>query len=260
MIYLLPYVEQQGLYSNLQIGGGTGYGNSANGALYTNVVIKLYRCPASTLPAKTTSSVPGSGTLMLPTYVAVSGADNNALAGTGFTESRLNTPGGATGCCSGGNMSGGGALYANSQTRLPDITDGTSNTIVISEQADYLTTANGTKQPWNAAGPHGWTIGHGNQQIPGPLHGSGGDNRVFNCTTIRYMINQKAGWTDAPGNCASQGVCDNTGQNIPLNSTHPSAVNVLMGDGSARMLSDSTALGVLALLATRDDGRPLPNF
>jgi len=265
MVYLLPYIEQAGLYSNLVIGGGTGYGNGTNGAIFSpaagrEVVIKLYRCPATTLPPLTTSNVPGaSGRMMLPTYVGISGATPSALAGTGYTEARLWDGNGSAGCCSGGQTSGGGVLAANSLVRIPDITDGSSNTMVVSEQADFLTTANGSKVAWNAAGPHGWTIGHGNSaQITSTA--VGGDRRVFNCTTIRWMINQKTGWPDAPGNCGSVGVCDNTGNNIPLNSTHPSAVNALMGDGSARLISESTSLGVLGLLATRDDGRPLPNF
>jgi len=136
MVYLLPYIEQAGLYSNLVIGGGTGYGNGTNGAIFSpaagrEVVIKLYRCPATTLPPLTTSNVPGaSGRMMLPTYVGISGATPSALAGTGYTEARLWDGNGSAGCCSGGQTSGGGVLAANSLVRIPDITDGSSNTMV----------------------------------------------------------------------------------------------------------------------------------
>ena len=254
MIYLLPYIEQDNLYRQLQIGGGTGYGNAANGPLFTNLQIKTYRCPSSPLPLLTTSGVPGSGQLMLPTYVAISGAAPTAFAGTAFTETRWATPGGAAGCCSGGIISRGGALVMNSQIRLLDITDGTSNTMMVSEQGDYLQTQNGAKVAWNAAGPHGWTIGWGNSNstfINGQVIS---DARTFNTTTVRYQINLKTGWTNAPGNCGAQGVCDNTGSNIPLNSAHSGGVNILMGDGSVRFLTDSTPLATLAMLATRDDG------
>ncbi|MFO0876121.1 MAG: DUF1559 domain-containing protein [Gemmataceae bacterium] len=254
MIYMLPYIEQDNLYKSLVIGGGTGYGNAANGPFYTNLQIKTYRCPSSPLPLLTTSGVPGSGQLMLPTYVAVSGAAPTAFAGTTYNETRYANPGGSAGCCSGGIISRGGALVMNSQIRFADITDGTSNTMLVSEQGDFLQTLNGSKVAWNAAGPHGWTIGWGNSNSTFTGGGTISDARTFNTTTVRWPINQKTGWPDAPGNCGSVGVCDNTGANIPLNSAHSGGVVVLLGDGSVRFVANSTALSILAMLATRDDG------
>jgi hypothetical protein len=92
--------------------------------------------------------------------------------------------------------------------------------------------------------------------------GSGGDNRAFNLTTVRWPINQKR-WptiTGAPGNCSGLGICDNTGQNIPLNSAHPGGVLVLLGDASVRFVSQTVTLDIVGRLATRDDGLPLGNF
>jgi prepilin-type N-terminal cleavage/methylation domain-containing protein/prepilin-type processing-associated H-X9-DG protein len=276
MVYLLPYIEQDNLYKLLVIGGGTGYGNTANGARYTNVQIPIYRCPSTPLPPTTTSGVPGSGVLMLPTYVGITGVAggtgaNQPWAGqTGtviYNETRCNNPGGSAGCCSGGILCAGGVLRVNGQTRLTEITDGTSNTMVVSEQGDFLTTANGSKVAWNGAGIHGWTIGWGNVRVPPDAALNGGDLRAFNVTTIRYSINAKTAarpgtalWPNAPGNCATFGVCDNTGQNIPLNSAHTNGVNSLMGDGSVRFITDAIPLLTLAILATRDDGLVLPNF
>jgi len=260
MAYLLPYLEQSALYGQLVIGGGTGYGKTAHGAKFTGVSIPGYRCPSSPLPLLTSSSVPGSGQLMLPTYVAIGGAAPSAFSGVAFTETRYANPSGSAGCCSGGILSRGGVLAVNSQNRFSDITDGSSNTIVVSEQADFMQTTNGSKQAWNAAGPHGWTIGWGNSNSSFANGGVISDARAFNTTTIRWPINQKTGWPDAPGNCGTVGVCDNTGQNIPLNSTHTGGVNVLFGDGSVRFITDSITLSTLALLATRDDGLVIPNF
>jgi prepilin-type processing-associated H-X9-DG protein len=75
-------------------------------------------------------------------------------------------------------------------------------------------------------------------------------------TTIRYRINQKTGWPDAPGNCGATGVCENVGSNVPLNSAHPGGVHLLMCDGSVQFVSDAVALDIVARLATRDDGQP----
>ncbi len=263
MVYLLPFIEQNALWDQLQIGGGTGYGNTTNGAKFTGLQIEAYRCPSTPLPALTTGGVPGSGTVMLPTYVGIAGAANgatNAFAGTTYSENRYTTPGSSAGCCSGGILSRGGVLSPNGKNNFSAITDGSSNVMVASEHGDFLFTANGTRQPWTAAGPHGWTIGWGNTNDSFVNGTSIGDSRAFNITTIRYAINQKRGWTDPPGNCGSQGVCDNTGQNIPLNSAHPGGVVALLGDGSVRFIAQTTQLSILASLATRDDGLVVSNF
>jgi prepilin-type N-terminal cleavage/methylation domain-containing protein/prepilin-type processing-associated H-X9-DG protein len=254
MVYILPYIEQAGLHSRIEFFGGTGYGNTNNGALFTGIRVPLYRCPATTL-GEASGGIPGGSNIMRANYVGIAGAVNGIIPG--FTELRVLNPGGAAGCCSGGILGFGGVLAPNEQVKLTTIADGTSNTMLVSEQSDLLQTLNGSKVHWNASGPHGWTIGWGSSFV-GPFpNTSTGDRRAFNVTTIRYRINLKTGWTDPPGNCAAQGVCDNTGQNIPLNSTHSGGVNALFGDGSVRFLSDSTTMDVLGRVAIRDDGQPV---
>ncbi len=200
--------------------------------------------------------------MMMPTYVAVTGVDQLMAAAGGFTENRIRTTSsGALGCCSGGTISGGGGLVFNAKINMKDLKDGTSNVIQVSEHGDFLITQNGSQVAWTAAGPHGWTIGWGNSSNPTLWSvGANGDNRVFNSTTIRYPINQKTGWTNAPGNCAGQGVCDNTGANIPLNSAHSGGVHVQLADGTVRFLNQTISLQVLARLATRDDRQPIADF
>ena len=265
MIHILPHMEQGALYNQLQIGGGTGYGNATNGAKYTGVRISNFRCPSSPLPEETTSGVPGSGVLMLTSYVAISGAAGsnvtpNPFAGSTYNETRtIAANGGSAGCCSGGHISRGGGIVMNTKQTLGALTDGTANTILISEQSNFLKTANGTRVAWNANGPHGWTIGWGNTNNSFTNTTTIGDARTFNTTTIRYTINATgpaAGtlWADPPGNCGSHGVCDNTGANIPLNSAHTGGVNILRGDGTIGFIRDSIPLLNLAAAATRDDG------
>ncbi|MBL8867199.1 MAG: DUF1559 domain-containing protein [Planctomycetia bacterium] len=255
MIYILPFIEQNALYGQLTIGGGTGYGNTANGARYNNVKIPIYRCPSSPLPETTTSSVPGgtAGQMMMPTYVAIAGATNGVIPTTLYNEIRYRTPGTAAGCCSGGIIGGGGPMPSNMKLTFASITDGLSNTMYISEQGDFMYTLDNSKQAWNAAGPHGWTIGWGTTfQVNSTTAGS--DNRAFNTTTVRYQINQKRGWQNAPGNCGTTGICDNASHNVPLNSAHSGGVIGLFGDGSVRFLRDSLQLQTLGQISTRDDG------
>jgi len=257
MVFLLPYVEQNNLFNQWQFTGNSGYVNGTNRALDNNLYLSIYRCPSAALPKFTQYTA----TVMQPNYVAISGASNDALAGTGYTESRIDNAAAGVNCCSGGGpASGGGVFFRGSQVKITDITDGSSNTMLISEQTDYLITTDGAKKPWNSGGLYGWSMGTNRNDALNNTAGNATDNRQFNCTTIRYNINQKTGWSTNGGNGSQAGdctvgVCYDLGNNMPLNSTHAGGVNVLMGDGSVRFLSDSTPIGILALIATRDDGK-----
>jgi prepilin-type N-terminal cleavage/methylation domain-containing protein/prepilin-type processing-associated H-X9-DG protein len=276
MVWILPHIEQTALYNlwkferNSGFGGdGSGYTNVWNRALSsggtvppaspapvngTGLVLSIYRCPSSPLPMFAQNN---ALKVMQSNYVGISGAANQALAGTGYTESRINTSAGGINCCGGGGpASGGGVLYRGSEIKFTDITDGTSNTMLVSEHSDWFAATDGGKRQWSAAGLYGWSMG---VQTHAALTGTTGDNRQFNCTTIRYAINRKTGWPvnggsgTQSGDCTI-GVCYDLGNNIPLNSTHSGGVNVLLGDGSVRFLTDSTAVSILALAAVRDDG------
>lgn len=259
-VWILPYIEQDNMFRRMGFTGGSGWGGqaAANANVSANVVLQTYRCPSSPIDQFTTSTINGTAQTR-NCYVGISGAVNGLIPG--YNESRTNTGGGGAGCCNGGIASGGGVLFPGSGIRLVAITDGTSNTMMVGEQGDFLTTLNGTRQPWGAGLLHGWHIGfYRSNGISPPNLGNGGDVRTFQMTTVRYTINRKTGWPDAPGNCGSLGVCDNIGTNTPLNSAHSGGINVVMGDASVRFLRDSTSIATLAQLATRDDGTVLGDF
>jgi len=249
LVYILPYVEQAALYQRWDFNGGnSGYVNANNRAADSGVIIPVYRCPSSILPRFS----PGVGTVMQANYVGISGTANGLIPN--YTESRVNNSAGGTGCCSGGGPAGGnGVLFAGSAVQLTDIADGTSNTMAISEHGNYIFDTNGGRNQWTAGGLYGWSMGTNVNTYNGST-----DNRFFNCTTVRYSINQVTGWP-VGGNC-SVGVCMDMGNNIPLNSTHSGGVNSVFCDGHVQFLSNSTTLAVLGELADRDDGQVIPNF
>ena len=72
---------------------------------------------------------------------------------------------------------------------------------------------------------------------------------------MRWSINQRG----LANNCAT-GTCDNTGNNIPLSSSHSSGVNCVFADGSVRFLTSSLPLLTLQLLSDTAYGQVLPNF
>ena len=254
MVYLLPYIEQDNLYKQWQFIGQSGAFNANNNAAASGVFIKTFFCPSSPLPK---SPAPRQLGATYANYVAISGAVNNIIPG--FTETRINN------LSCGGSISGGGVMVPNGKFDFASITDGSSNTIVISEQGNYLKDKTGTPQEWRASEIWGWYLGVKSAGVPPNFDNGGGDNREPNMTTIRYAINYTppGGWTNdvtgiGVGSGAPTGNC--VGANIPLNSTHSGGVNVLFGDGSVRFLTDSTPLVVLAQLATRDDGIAIPNY
>jgi len=248
MVFLLPYIEQNALFQKWDFkNGNSGYTNSTNRALTSGVVLKTYRCPSSPLPLF--SPTP---TVMQANYVGISGAKNGLIPN--YSETRVNTAAGATGCCSGGgDAAAGGVLFAGSAVRIGDISDGTTSTMIISEHGNWITDTAGKRNQWTGGGLYGWTMGTNVNTWNGSP-----DNRFHNCITIRYAINQTTGW--APGGNCQVGVCPDNGNNTPLNSTHTGGVVAVFADGHVQFLSNATTLAVQAQLATRDDGQVTPNF
>lgn len=252
LVFITPFIEQNALYAKFRFIGASGWGDTNNYIAAQNVVIPLYNCPSSPLEIICASPY-SNGPIQASNYVGISGAINGLIPG--YTETRVNpNVGAAVNCCSGGYASGGGVLFPQSKLTLLAITDGTSNTMVVSEQGDSIFTLNGGKQDWRTSRQHGWMIGAYGGSSP-PAYGNGGDARTFNQTTIRYNINQKTGYPDSPGNCNATGICQNASTNYPLLSGHTNGVNVLMGDGTVRFMANGITIDNVARLATRDEDR-----
>ncbi len=272
MIHLLPHVEQQSEFAKFDM-SGTGQGaqfwntSSQNCQALNGFKPAILACPSSPLPSDAPGGNLNNGNSAAPTnYVGIAGALNDPsqryLFGTGSTVPASNATGNVV------NGSGVLTLSGEGKINFASITDGTSNTIAISEHGDFLFTANGTKLDIRASQPHGFSMGFNQNTTPGATANSG-DNRAFNTTTIRYPINQKRGWDDGvtPGGCCAcsggtagtYGVCFNSGANIPLNSAHTGGVNAALADGSVRFLRDSMTLAVLQQAALRNDGS-VPNL
>jgi len=240
MVFLLPYIEQDALYSRWTFNGNSGYTNTNNLTQANGVMLSVYKCPSSSLSP---DQYARSGfTIQLATYAGIAGAYNI----TGWTD-----PTRVDGVH--GRSSGGGVLYQNSKETIQGISDGSSNTMVVAEQSDAYTDAGNTPRPrWTAGGVYGWTMGYGYSTM------NATDNRHFNCTTVRYQINYKK---NVPGTDTYQaagangGIGSDAGTNSPLTSVHSGGVNALFGDGSVRYLTDGLDLDTLGRLAVRNDGQ-----
>ncbi len=255
MVYILPYIEQENIFRQWQFSNQSGAFNPNDNAVASGIEIPIYFCPSSPLPHFKAPNQ-GAAVASLGNYVGISGAVPGLIPG--FTETRINT------LPCGGQISGGGVMIPNGKLPFVRITDGTSNTVAIGEHGNWITDNTGKRQDWRATQPWGWYLGVKSPGIPPFFDNNGGDNREPGLTTIRYQINYTpvGGWVNDVTNTGVGigGFTANcTGANIPLNSAHAGGINILFCDGSVRFLAEETSLQVLAQLATRDDGVPLPD-
>ena len=280
---ILPFIEQQPLYEKMRFTGNasdeTGVATSGwsgpNAPININasngLIIEAFFCPSSSMDRFCRGPFVGNTRVMAPNYVGITGADPLTIPGyTG--DNRLSLPNtGTANCCTGGRITSNGTLImgpGSTPKSFASLTDGTSNVAMIGENADFMTTVDQAKRDYRAAAQHGWIIGWHSDNIPGGIgqwaHGNGGDNRLFNMTTIRYRINDKRnyannnlGWPNWPGHCGQVGMCENSSANMPLSAAHPGGTMIALADGSVRFLPETMDLAVLGRLAIRDDGQPI---
>lgn len=248
LVYLLPFMEQQTVYSNWQFNNQSGIFNTNNIAVRNKLVIPGFICPSSPLQKFCVSQT----TTATTNYVGIAGAVNGLIPN--YTESRTETS------STYGITSASGVLHPLSQTSFASMTDGSSNTLVVGEMSNFFTDLNNNKKDWRGSDQWGWSAGIKSTGIPGgnPAFYNA-DCRPFNMTTIRYSINlMKNNWDHATR--GTTGVGGDGSANVPLNSPHPGGVNALLGDGSVRFLNQTMTLDNLARLVTRDDGLPLTDF
>ncbi len=128
-----------------------------------------------------------------------------------------------------------GIIYPLSKVRIGDITDGTSNTILLGESS--------SSQGWSAAMKAGWG---GIQPWTWGMYWYVDTRRLtVDSKHIEFPINFRGNF----GNNAT-----------PYTSTHTGGAQFAMGDGSCRFISENIDLGVLKSLGTRAGGEVVGEF
>jgi type II secretory pathway pseudopilin PulG len=216
-VFVLPYVEQDNLFRQYNINAD--WADPANDAVrQTN--LKVMVCPSTPggMRTFTRSVAPTTGgvTAAARTLTIANGdyAPNNAystaLEGAGYVDVSVNP---------------NGILQVNAAWSVPEILDGTSNTILISECA-------GRPDRWQA----GRLI-----SLNGQTDGGWADH---DCEYIVHGFT--ADGNSSPGPCHTN--CTN---NNEVYSFHNGGANHIMGDGSVRFISASMNIREFVKLVTR---------
>ncbi|MCA8982968.1 MAG: DUF1559 domain-containing protein [Planctomycetaceae bacterium] len=239
---LLPFLEQGAAYDQLTFNGG---GTLFRGSTYTadglvvlrTLRVATYRCPSSTHAMASTSDGNTEGGMKID-YVGIAGATPS--------------PGGSGGCGSstryGSNTyCDNGLLAYNTKTKMRDITDGTSNTIIVAEQSGLV---NNTDIRANYYG--GW---HGTPFLAKPSAVSGSDDYWGSgTTTLKHAINSS--WASGAPDSANNTYDGNT----ILNSYHKGGIQVVLSDGAVRFVSENANFTTLTQLCARGDGQVIGEF
>jgi prepilin-type N-terminal cleavage/methylation domain-containing protein/prepilin-type processing-associated H-X9-DG protein len=235
--FLLPYLEQQNLYNQIDFTQSVTVGR--NVAL-SQQSLKSFQCPTDNLQAPvpvydSTFTTP-IATVAHANYVGCNGweecfngAGGNPPATGSGTDNLVGTYG----------QSGRGLFWRNSATRIADVTDGVSNTIIASERS-----SNHSPSTWTAAVPGGrcpaWMATQPFSDPYTPPPGPPYDNADFGEALVLSHCNA----THLP--CADAPIWDPD----TFYSMHPGGANFLFGDGSVHFLSKNIDGKTYQYLAT----------
>jgi prepilin-type N-terminal cleavage/methylation domain-containing protein/prepilin-type processing-associated H-X9-DG protein len=210
--YLLPYLEQNALFGTLQL--DLSIADPANAAARITPLV-IFMCPADSAPLTWTA-----------TQAAADGTPGAAICDV----ARANYLGMSTGEDPTDDSDWFGVLYPKSQTKLTDITDGTSQTIAVSERCYQ----------------HGQATWVG--AVPGAavFNSAGGMDANF-AMTLGYVA-----YANKPGDADADDEDD--GLTSLHTSVHGMGANFLFCDGHVTFLTPSIDFAAFVALATRAHG------
>jgi len=242
--YILPYVEQQNLYSTLQFIES----EAGQWAHPTDVIPESVRATRPNMRA-TETVIPGyrcpsAGVAQHVKYIS---SDNWHTLGR--------VPGSYLGSASGLETNQNqrqmrkvdGMIFTNSGIRIGDATDGLSNTMLVGETLPDDTPSE-VREPHQGSNADHWYIGSDDIDI-------GDDFSEFlGSTGVRmniYLDKLRTGEVPADGTGPMQ---------LSYGSAHPGGCHILLGDGSARFVSESVDKVTWSNLGNREDGVALGQF
>lgn len=246
-VSIWPYLDAATVYNKVNFGQSFasdtasnlrgGY-SGENRILRGLVVSNAFNCPSNPNSKTNNTSPPTMNNFLLgqtADYVGIMGAYPDPLGRTARMESPSNY---------GGFYTGNGVFLVQTVTRIRDVLDGTSSTIMVSEQSGMVANRDIRANYYGAWS--GWT-----QRFGVPWNSPPPD--VWHCalTSVRYRpnINSLVNGADNPWM-----------PNTIINSFHVGGLHILLSDGSVQFISDNINLGNLQRMCVKDDGLPTGNF
>lgn len=131
--------------------------------------------------------------------------------------------------------SNSGTIYPHHRTRIADITDGTSNTLLLGESSSSQGWTATVKASWGGIQPWTW----------GEYWYASSQRLTVDSKHIQFPINYRGSFRY---------------NNTPFTSTHTGGAHFLLADGSCKFISENLNLSLLKSLATRGGGEVLGEF
>ncbi len=230
LTFILPYIEQGNLASLIDL-KLDGY-SAANFPAFTRP-IPVFMCPSAPLEPTLVYNVPSSKYRTLPAGVTTirmgrtDYASPSGMSGTWVTQS-IGTQKIATDPA---------ALSFNKLSPMRDISDGLSNTLLLVEAAG---------RPFRYGG--GFVKRGADRDGNGAAGGWGDQDSWFGINGANPQLG-----TQGSGPVAVNGSSDNE-----IYGFHVGGANVLLGDGSVRLLTANVSLAMVSIFVSRSGGEILP--
>lgn len=232
-VHILPYVDQAPQYNriNFSLTGTWWHGTAGpppggpQGTTFNGFKVAGFNCPSSPLTDVRSFTNGGVTTVwQRGSYTLLEGA-------VGISEVANNSR---------GIRSDSGMFTRSRNFNFRDMSDGSSNIILVAEQSNWGRDAANTNnvEYRSDGGDSIWM-------------GTGYDERCFNTTTVRYAINTRSNALSGSGSQSC---------NTPIQSAHTGGAHVLIGDGTVKFLSENMNFDTLRFLAARADGNVVGEF
>lgn len=260
-VKILPFLDQKATFDQYDQSVNWSH---ANNLPVTSLRIKTYECPSSPKHNFLLDHNPDGFTGGTSTWSGIVGVgDYGASLGVSAELGALSTAaspidGGSNTSATGTAIVTNGFLPKNSKLTLTDVTDGASNTIAIWESGGRPlvyrrgTLVNGGENPVNHHTNGGGWARPASDIL---LSGSSADGALIpGATQAATFLNRANGYdhaTEAYGTTGYPAPYGTEGSSQPF-AFHNSGLNVLIGDGSVRFISEEISIAVAAALTTRN--------